>query len=154
MELHIATLYDELLVPSVEHKTVNSWIMNLYCVLKRGTYFVKLLYFQSHDNRFGPLESLEHLSVWRNSVDISTTKVMNELHQWFPFVNAPFVINQWYHFATVTNRNSVKVGRTLEFVEFVTVTTVHEVPKTCKLWEQKIFWGTSPANISFNLYVL
>jgi len=81
VELHIAALCDELLVPSVEHKTVNSWIMNLYFVLKRSTYFAKLLYFQLRDNRFGPLESLEHVSVWRNNVDISTVNVMNEFHQ-------------------------------------------------------------------------
>jgi len=27
------------------------------------------------------LESLEHVSVWRNNVDISTVNVMNEFHQ-------------------------------------------------------------------------
>jgi hypothetical protein len=77
----LAALCGELLVPTVAHITVNSCIMNLYCVLKRGTYVVKLLYFQSRDDRFDPLESLEPLSVWQTSVDISKLSVMNELNQ-------------------------------------------------------------------------
>ena len=107
--------------------------MNLYYVLKRGTYFVKLLYFQSRDDRFDLFESLELLSVWRTNVDISKLSVMNELNQRFPFVNALFFIQMFYHSAAVTNGNIANGSRTIHVVVFVTGIMVQEVPSTCKL---------------------
>jgi hypothetical protein len=77
----LAALCGDLLVPTVAHITENSCNMNLYCVLKRSTYFVKLLSFQSRDDKFDPLEFSELLSVWRTSVDISKLSEMNELNQ-------------------------------------------------------------------------